>query len=209
MKKILFGGTCVIILLTFLYSEAQNIIRREKYGTSVTLEDIMKIPINSAVLGEYVLQGCNPDDNFCELKVFQQQILTQLRAGPTVNIYIASDGGKVDVMNYLISNMRILQERGVKFICYVERAYSAAFTILQACDERIGLAGSKYMTHYVHRDGETLKDLYLEILHHCAFEAKRMNKDAREWCLYSRKPNVDVINSAWPALEKNIIDKVL
>lgn len=76
------------------------------------------------------------------------QMLSQDRAPREVNIIINSPGGSVYTGFQFISQMKALQGKGTKFVCYVPGlAASMAFHILVHCDQRIVLQESALLWH--------------------------------------------------------------
>ena len=77
------------------------------------------------------------------------QFMESMR-GSYTNVHIIdinSNGGDLLTAFNIIDIMRAAQESGHIFICTVSKAYSAAFTILSACDYRLGRRKSRYMDH--------------------------------------------------------------
>jgi len=69
--------------------------------------------------------------------------------GAEVSIYIASNGGSVYLAQELVSNLKQARQLfGVTYTCYVERAISAAFSVvMDLCDEKVGVFEQKLCQH--------------------------------------------------------------
>lgn len=66
-------------------------------------------------------------------------------------MHIHSPGGVVDAAFDIIDLMKGLQLDGHTFTCVATKAYSAAFSILQACDTRVTTRESSFMQHRVYK----------------------------------------------------------
>lgn len=78
---------------------------------------------------------------------------------PIINIYIDSPGGEVEAGFYFVDLMHQYQTKGTKFNCFVNNeAYSMAFIILSACDDRYIWPGTHLLFHQVR---EYLSGIYL------------------------------------------------
>ena len=73
-------------------------------------------------------------------------------------ILIASNGGSLDLMETLLVEMKKKQDKGIKFTCVIEHAYSAAFLLMTYCDKRQAYSNSNFMTHYASISGCGLLD---------------------------------------------------
>lgn len=70
------------------------------------------------------------------------ELLKQRPVGSTVDIYIDSPGGDTGLASEIIGRMRALNTK-----CAANRAYSAAFSVFQACTVRNHKQDSQLMTH--------------------------------------------------------------
>ena len=86
-------------------------------------------------------------------------------------ILIASNGGSLDLMETLLVEMKKKQDKGIKFTCVIEHAYSAAFLLMTYCDKRQAYSNSNFMQHRVRTmlfpnmyTEERLKELYEDLV---------------------------------------------
>jgi len=98
----------------------------------------------------------------------------------------------------ITNKMRRLQSIGYRFYCYVDKAFSMGFHILQNCNVRIGRQGAWYMQHRIHngsgreemeKEGISREDLrMLQFLEYemAEVEAKRMGISLRLWLFVTR-----------------------
>lgn len=182
---------------------------QDKYGTNVSLEQVMELPKDLIVLDSYTLDTCKKNKP-CGIEKFLKKLTQKILLDKDINIFISSNGGNIGVMNDLRTLLNFAKKNSKYITCYVEKAYSAAFSILQICDKRIGLKNSKYLTHFIHNGyGYTHKSSYPNIVKHCKMEADDMKIDWKKWCLKSRIEGEDVMFNAEEALKENIIDEIL
>lgn len=71
-----------------------------------------------------------------------------------INLIIDSYGGSVMDARRITNKIKKLKRAKYTVNCYVEKAFSAGFQILQYCSKRIGMEGAWYMQHRMHNGTE-------------------------------------------------------
>lgn len=193
----IIGGLCATISLTID-------ILKPSYKTEVTYQDIYnKVPASAVILHNSALYGMEEGARFVK-------DISKMSFKRNIDIFITSTGGDLRTVNFIMDQMLVAKGYGHSFTCYVDKAYSAAFYILSVCDKRIGLKGSKYLTHFVHNGkGKSDNSRKLLTINMCTTEAAFLKLSADEWCKKSRVEGENIIFSDKQALEEGIIHQII
>lgn len=114
---------------------------------------------------------------------FLKQLQKYQGRGTFVNIFINSSGGNTWDGMKIIAFMQKMQKKGYKFRCYAIQAQSAAFSIFQACDERVVFKASYLMSHRSHNsDGAEYNHYnYTSDIERLGLEARRIGYSFPMW----------------------------
>ncbi|GMU74208.1 MAG: hypothetical protein AMXMBFR44_4060 [Candidatus Campbellbacteria bacterium] len=138
-------------------------------------------------------------------------LLLDLESSEPIRLDIDSGGGDADAARYLCDVIRSLRSPVIGVV--VGCASSAAFTILQACDERIALPNARLMFHPVSsKVAVDQPDLRFRIAHakrlheqnllELSARSKQSLKKLRQWSRMERRYH------AQEALELGFIDRI-
>lgn len=176
---------------------------------STKIEQLYNLPDIDIMITDYTL-NLNSVDYLNQLKrshkinpAYLQKSLSKGKK-PIVNFFIDTNGGSYDTMLNIIGDMITIRSLGFTINCYVVRAYSAGFTILQSCSKRIMLKGGLLGIHNTIGGSKHTNVIY--DINRARFEERSIGKNKRDIVRMRRKE----LRYFTPkqALKNNFIDEV-
>lgn len=124
---------------------------------------------------------------------------------PVLNFFIDTNGGSVGQGLMIIQNMLSLRKMGYQINCYVVKAYSMGFTLLQSCSKRIIVKGGKLGVHYAQGMSKYVNRLV--DIKRAKTEVHKTGKTVRE-LIDMRKEHMKYF-TAEEALKEGLVDEVM